>query len=318
MKTFEATDMNALHDEMCQWFLDAKKSDFDYVTRIETQLHNVMAQANSMVWDQDLKDFWLTSVRWNAMVRQYLNPDAVEQWLDKCIGMGKRGRGIAILRTNEVSPKGGSGDSSVTRKWGSCLLSLSYRSRPTPQIGLHSRTSYLGYLGALDMSIAWVLAKYVADGLDIRLKDMKFVWLNECMQWHHFKSVGYMLNHPDPEEREAYRILLAAPQHELDLDELDELYEHPVQAGAREWLQKVVAEDNAGKTYGEMKYNTYRRVRRRYHREILGLEYSKQFEGMYYPKRTTVKNEPRMMKAYPALPSCPTQTLDLSAIGLTL
>ena len=38
------------------------------------------------------------------------------------------------------------------------MLTFSYKALPQPHITMHSRTSYLGYLGALDMSVGWRLA----------------------------------------------------------------------------------------------------------------------------------------------------------------
>ena len=318
MKYFHSPTMTELHTELCDWFINAEKPDFDFINRVDSQIHNVVAEADSMVWDQDLKNFWLTKVRWNTLVKQYLDLNAVEAWINKCAAMRKRGRGVALLRTKEVAVRGGQGNSSVTRKWGSCLISISYRARPQPQIVLHSRTSYLGYLAVLDMTVPYVLAKYLSEAINIPLENMSFVWFNECMQWHSFKSIAYMLNHPDLDERAAFRTLLGAPEDELAEEDLEEMAKYPIQWGTRKWLQKLIVEDANNISYGDMKYNTYRRVRRRYHTEIIGPNYGKQFEGLYYPSAHSIKNDPRMMKAYPPLPSRSLNTLDLTSIGWPL
>ena len=47
------------------------------------------------------------------------------------------------------------------------MIAISYKAQPRPQITLYSRTSYLGYIGALDLSVAWMCGKYIATALGI-------------------------------------------------------------------------------------------------------------------------------------------------------
>lgn len=323
MKVFKAATMTDLHTRMAEWHLHAHKADFDIVTQADTALLDVMARAESMDFNWNVKDLWLTKMRWNALTKQYLDQQATEAWMAQSIEkVGKAGRGIAILRTKTVQPRGGFGFSNVTRKWGSCILSISYKARPKPQITLHSRTSYLGYLGALDMNVAWNLGRYLSREIGIPLEKFSFVWNIESLQWHYFKSMAYMLNHPNEEEREWYRWFLVAPEDEITDEERTEFMGVrtgvPVIRGARRWLTKILSEDEEGKSYGDMTYNTYRRVRRRYHREILGEEYAKQFEGFYYPRPHAKEQRPTFYKVYPPLPDCYTNTLDLGPIGMPL
>src|SRR3546814_5220622 len=74
--------------------------------------------------------------------------------------LGKRKRGTAVMRTNLVQKRGNTNRPS--RQWGSCMLAISFRRIPVPQITLYSRTSYFGYIGYLDMTAAHVLAKKVS------------------------------------------------------------------------------------------------------------------------------------------------------------
>src|SRR6478672_1186259 len=117
MKVFQASDMTALHTKMADWHLDAKKADFDIVTQADTALMDVMARAESMEFNWNVKNLWLTQMRWRALTKQYLDPEATEAWMAQSIErVGKTGRGIAILRTKTVQPRGGFGFSTVTRK----------------------------------------------------------------------------------------------------------------------------------------------------------------------------------------------------------
>jgi hypothetical protein len=311
--------MTELHDRLCNRLIHAPREDIDLITSVDVQIHNTVSEAESMEWDFDLKNMWLTKGRWSMMVRQYLDPDDTSAWLARCVtGIGLRGRGINVLRTRTVRPRGGAHvGNRETRRWGSCMLALSYKAVPRPQITLYSRTSYLGYIGALDLSVAWQLGRYLAKELDCHVEDFRFVWYNEALQWHNFKSLAYLLNHRDPEQRKKYRRLMLKREEKLTDEELVYVNSTPALTMSRQWIQKVVAEDRRHDTYGDMTYNTYRRIRRRYHTEVRGYEYAQKFEGWsYWTKGEKEGEKKEYFKAYQPLPSVDIHDCDLSAIKL--
>jgi len=306
---------------MCFDIVQAPDTDLDVITTVDVQIHNVMAEADSMAWDFDLKNMWLTKSRWSMMARQYLDPDELRAWVEQCSGkIGLRGRGIAVLRTKTVAPRGGPAQGNKeTRRWGSCMLAISYKAKPKPQITLYSRTSYLGYLGALDLSIAWMCARYLAKAMGCKVEDISFVWMNEAIQYHNFKSLAYLLNHPDLKQRKVYRKILMGKEKKLKAGHQAALATSPALRLSRKWMQGMMQLDRDNKTLGDMTYNTYRRIRRRFHTEVMGLEYAKQFEGWSYYKAGEKKGEQKeFFKAYGALPSTPIETLDFSPIGWPL
>src|SRR3546814_20570713 len=73
--------------------------------------------------------------------------------------------------------------SDLSRQWGSCMLAISFRRIPVPQITLYSRTSYFGYIGYLDMTAAHVLAKDVSQRVGVPVEELRFVWQIEDAQW---------------------------------------------------------------------------------------------------------------------------------------
>ena len=319
--TYESPTMTRLHADMIDSLLFARREEVDLVTSVDVQRHNVMGHADSMEWDFDLKNMWLTKSRWSMMVNQYLDGDDVQSWIDLVTRrIGTRGRGTAVLRTKTVKPRGGAATGHTnkeTRKWGSCMLNLSYKALPTPTITLHSRTSYLGYIGALDLSVAYMLGKYLGRELGIEVEDMRFVWMIESIQWHNFKSLAYMLNHTEAEQRKEYRRLLIKPLSKLNSAELELVESADAVRLSRKWLRKMMKEDAEGVTYGDMTYNTYRRIRRRWHTEVLGYERAQEFEGWSYYKQGDKKGEQKeFFKAYQPLPSIPIDTLDLRTIGM--
>jgi hypothetical protein len=276
-----------------------------------------------MAWEFDLKSMWLTKSRWSQMVRQYIDPDELEAWIGNCTAkIGTKGRGIAVLRTKVVKPRGGAATGHTnkeTRRWGSCMLAISYKARPRPQITLHSRTSYLGYIGALDLSVAWMIARYLAKEMGIKVEDISFVWQIEAIQWHNFKSLAYVLNHEDVEIRDNYRAMLAGEASSLTVPQKRSILAAPALKLSRKWLRKVVADDVAGRTYGDMTYNTFRRIVRRFHTEVYGEDYARGFEGWsYYKKGENAGEQKEFFKFYPLLPHCSIDTLDFSPIGMPI
>jgi hypothetical protein len=311
--------MTELHDQMCTALVTAREQELDVVSTVDVQIHNVIAEAQSMDWDFDMKDMWLTKSRWSMMVNQYLDPEEFQAWVDQITSkIGTKGRGICVMRTKTVKARGGEAtghSNKETRRWGSCMLALSYKAVPHPQITLYSRTSYLGYIGALDLTIAWMAGKTLADAMGIDVKKIRFVWMNEAIQWHNFKSLAFLLNHPDKKRRKSYRRLMMKPVKKLSPDEVKTLEKSPAFTLSRKWLAKVIKEDKDGMTYGDMTYNTYRRIRRRWHTEVLGYEKAQEFEGWSYYKTGEKKGEQKeFFQAYKPLPSVPAHTLDFSVL----
>lgn len=323
MRTYEAATLTELHTSMISSLVHARAEDLDVISNVDVQIHNVMGYAESMAWEMDLKTYWLTKSRWSMMVRQYLDPEQLQAWIEQCTTkIGTKGRGIAVLRTNVVKPRGGAATGHAnkeTRRWGSCMLTLSYKAKPRPQITLHSRTSYLGYIGALDLSVAWMAAKYLGHEMGMKPEDFSFVWYNEAIQWHNFKSMAWMLCNEDAEHRTMYRKLLTGNLAKMSEVETQIIANSPAIRMTRAWLRKVRLEDKNGATYGDMTYNTYRRIRRRWHTEVLGYEKAQTFEGWSHYKVGDKKGEQKeFFKAYNPLPSIPIQTCDFSGIKMPL
>lgn len=321
MRHYTAPTMTELYHELTDSLIHGTEDSLDLISSVDVQIHDVVAEADSMVWDFDFKDAWLTKSRWSMMVKQYLDPDELENFIGLCTGrIGLKNRGVAVLRTKKVAPRGGAATGHTnkqTRTWGSCMLNISYKAIPVPQITLYSRTTYLGYIGALDIGVAYMVGKYLARELGVDVSTFKFVWYNQAIQWHNFKSLAYMLNHTDPDTREHYRRLLMAPSASLENVEKREIISSPAIKLSRKWLQKIIKEDATGRTYGDLTYNTFRRIIRRFHTEVHGFEYAQGFEGWsHYKNGPKQGQEKEYFKAYQSLPSVKVDSLDLSAIGM--
>lgn len=230
-RIFKAQTLTELHDLLCESLVEATKDELDVISTVDVQIHNVIAECESMEWDFDLKDMWLTKSRWSMMLNQYIDPEELEAWIAQVTGkIGLKKRGICVMRTKTVKARGGEATGHTnkeTRRWGSCMLAISYKARPAPQITLYSRTSYLGYIGALDLTVAWIIARTLADAMGTDVSKFRFVWMNEAVQWHNFKSLAYLLNHPDKKKRKRYRRLMIKSEKKLKPEEIAELNAKP-------------------------------------------------------------------------------------------
>lgn len=320
MKYYHASTITDLHNQMVNGLLYGTPETLDLVSSVDVSEHHVMAEVDSMEWDFDLKTSWLTKNRWSMLVRQYIDPQDLETWIGRITSrIGLKERGMAVMRTKTVKPRGGEATGHTnkqTRIWGACMLSFTYKAKPYPTLTLHSRTSYMGYIAGLDLSVAYVIGKMLAQELGIPVSKMRFVWFNEASQWHFFKSMSFALTNPDPETAALFRTLLLAPSAELDRSHKRLIIDHPGIRGSRKWLQKVITDN---KHYGELTYNTFRRVIRRFHTEVYGFEYAQQFEGWEYYKRGPMQGqEKEFFKAYEPLPSVHVDELDFTCIGMPM
>lgn len=293
LHAFRFPTVTALHDGLARKLLYGHADTLDDVNSVDVQMHNVMAMANSFQWDYEVQRLWVTRQRWTTLVRQYIDPEALTSWLGVIEDRFPQSkRGIAVLRTNTVKARQtGRG---VTRRWGSCMLTLSFRVKPWPQISLHSRTCYLGYLSVLDLTVAYICAKLASERTGIAVEDMSFVWNLEMAQYHGFRSIAFPLGDHDEAER--------FTSHEVSK-------EYPGVRLSRMWHDRILKLDEDEIPYGDMKFSSYKRVRRRWHTQMFGLDFAQQFAGGTYSKDG---------KAYRPIDPVHVDELTFSPLGLDL
>jgi hypothetical protein len=292
-------DATTMHEAMCRRLMlgATHGKDWDWTYGTEVGLHNVMIGCESFDWNYDLKRLWMPPSRWTMMVRQYIDPNDLADWKVKVADrLTGKGRGIAVLRTRTVQGRGaGKG---VRRRWGSCMLSMSYRTNPVPTVTLHSRTTYFGYLAAMDITVANAFAWEASQITGINVEDMQFVWNLELAQFHGFRSLAWPLSDPELKAR-------------MDADVDNRFaFSAKVTPGYRKALdgyERILKSDRAGKLYGDEAFSSFARVRRRFHTEIMGRSYGNQFIGGSLNRGGK--------GTFPPLPSLPTDSLDFSVLA---
>lgn len=282
--------VTAMHDGLARKLLFGHRDELDDANSVDVQLHNVVAAAKSFEWDYLVDRLWVPRTRWTTMVRQYIDPDSLREWLDVIESRFPASkRGIAVMRTNTVRARQtGRG---VTRRWGSCMLSLSLRVKPWPQITLHSRTCYLGYLSVLDLTVAYVCLKLAAERIGrYDPREFSFVWQLEMAQFHGFRCLAWPLGDPD--------ILRDFARHDCRKQEYPGLHI------TRQWYDRLRKLDDDEVPYGDMPFSSYKRVRRRWHAQMFEDGHGDQFAGGKKDGRP-----------YARLPHLHVDELDFSPLG---
>lgn len=131
------------------------------------------------------------------------------------------------------------------------MLGFSFRGlrvKGQPTITLHSRVSYIAYIGGLDLALAHVLAREIGKRIQVPVEDFAFRWHVDALQFHGFKSLGYLYKQEFVADLENARLREKFPTIKL----------------VGRWWDKIVADTESGKPLEEEKYGPLKRVRRRY------------------------------------------------------
>jgi hypothetical protein len=251
-------DLTSLwHDSMRRmWRGTLENGGIDFIASIDTISYDNLLAAESMEFDLDLgRDLWLNRSRWTRLVRQYLNPSDTAQFLDRAadIGLGEGKRGVVTQMPCAHVVR-----EAKKHRWGNCMLGFTYRGvrngkfdqRPT--ISMHSRVSYIAYIGGLDLGLAHILAREIGQRIEVPVEEFRFRWYIDALQFHGFKSLP----------------LLYRREYISDLENPRLRSEYPTIKLVGKWWDKVVQDTEAGKPLIEEKYGPLRRVKRRYEEYI--------------------------------------------------
>lgn len=239
------------HQE-AQGLLFAKEEDIDFIASIDTIRYDNVLSADSMGFDFDMgRDLWLTRARFTVLQRDYLDLYELEQFLDRCesIGLGEAKRGVVtqmFAKTHRRAPK--------KYRWGNCMMAFTYRGgnkHERPTLALHSRVSYIAYIGGLDLALCHVLAREIGRRIGCDPEDLAFRWHVDSLQFHGFKSIPYLfrfgLDHVLREETVEYPSA-----------------EYPTLKLVRKWWRDMVKDHVNGVPLDDQKYGPLRRIRKRY------------------------------------------------------
>lgn len=321
LNSFTFDTVEDMHDAMCsRLFRGQMSTHYNWAGSSEVGIDNLTLGVRSFAIPSfDLSQLWLTESRWKTMVRQYINPDSLDHTLSMVsdhLAKSKRKSGTATLRlsptiddfdnpeeviefqTNLVEGK--KSGRQVRRRWGSCMLALTYRNVPHPTVSLTSRTTYFGYLAIMDAMVANVFAQKCGAITGVDVEDMRFVWHINLAQYHGFRSLAFPAGNP-----RMLRFLDQCVDDEAKWKRLKSEGRYGVLRTLTGY-RRILQSDRAGRLYGDESFSSFCRVRRRFHTQIHGAEYASQFNG-----GTRIGST----KAFAPVPSLPAESLTFSAIG---
>lgn len=166
-----------------------------------TMCFDHMVAARSMEFDLDVwEDLHLTKSRFPVLQRTYLTLSEYEDFLVRCGRVIKDKGAVTKLHANPHKPRG-INRTKVTGNYahGGCIHGWDFRyDRVTdsPQLIMHSRVSYLPYMGGLDLALSYCIAKEIGEQFDFGVEECGFVWHCSSFQYAHMQSVAYTWNDP--------------------------------------------------------------------------------------------------------------------------
>lgn len=235
-----------------QSMLFATKEELDFVASIDTMVYSNVLSCDSMRFNFDLgRDLWLNKQRFTVLQRDYLDLFELNQFLDRCkqIGLGAAKRGVVTQMFCKQHARG-----AKKYRWGNCMMAFSFRGGDKytpPTLILHSRVSYIAYIGGADLALCYVLAREIGRRIGKKPSDFRFEWHVDSLQFHGFKSIPYL-----------FRFGLD-DQLRSDTAEYPSA-DYPTLKLVRKWWSKMAQSHEDGIPLDQEKYGPLRRIRRRY------------------------------------------------------
>jgi hypothetical protein len=194
----EAT-LTELWHSACDGLLFCKAEDLGYQSGATTGVFDCMLSTPSMEFDFDVgADLWLTKHRFAKLQKDYLDHDLTRAFVHKAASMtqnlAKRGTVTQMnTRVHGVQINQG-GRKKDNYKWGNCIFGYSFRPalKERAVFSMHSRTSYISYMGGMDLALAYTLAKSIAELRGDDVREYGFRWMADSLQWYSIKSMAYI------------------------------------------------------------------------------------------------------------------------------
>lgn len=246
----EFEDMTSLwHDTVnSMMYGTIENGGIDYVAGIDCIRYGSRLVADSMAYEFDLgRDLWLNRARWTRLCREYLDLGEVRRFVDHAtrIGTGEGKRGvITSMHCNNVAR------ASKKHRWGNCMLAFTYRGLRTgrPTLSLHSRVTYIAYIGGADLAVAHVLARYISQRIKVPVSEFRFEWAIDALQLHAFKSIPMLYSDGYLPHLENKALRASLPSFKI----------------VGRWHDGIVDSTERDQPLEEIKYGPLRRVTRRY------------------------------------------------------
>lgn len=235
------------------WRGTIENKGINFVASVDTVSYDNLLAAQSMAFDLDLgRDLWLNKQRWTRLVRQYLDLSDTRTFVDRAadIGLGEGKRGVVTQM-----PCASVRREAKKHRWGNCMLGFTYRGlrkwageEAGPTIAMHSRVSYIAYIGGLDLALAHVLAREIGERIEVPVEDFRFRWYIDSLQFHGFKSLPMLFKEEFIEDLEEKKLREKYPTIKL----------------VGRWYDGIIRDHTNGVPLEAQRYGPLKRIRRRY------------------------------------------------------
>jgi hypothetical protein len=245
-----------------QKMLFATREELDFVASIDTMVYNNVLTCDSMNFNFDLgRDLWLNKQRFTVLQRDYLDLYELNLFLDRCkqIGLGAAKRGVVTQMFAKQHARG-----AKKYRWGNCMIGWSFRGGDKytqPTLTLHSRVSYIAYIGGADLALCYVLAREIGRKIGKKPSDFAFEWHVDSLQFHGFKSIPYLFRFGLDEQ-------LRSDTAEYPSND------YPTLKLVRKWWSKMAQAHEDGVPLDKERYGPLRRIRRRYGEYLIDPEHT--------------------------------------------
>jgi hypothetical protein len=122
----------------------------------------------------------------------------------------------------------------------------------SPQLSLHSRVSYIAYIGGLDLALCHVMAREIGQRIGLEPDEFSFRWYVDSLQFHGFKSIPFLFGVKGAED-----VILRGERERPSV-------RYPTLKLVRRWWTQIYNDHEKGVPLEEQKYGPLRRIRRRY------------------------------------------------------
>lgn len=254
-----APNLTSLWHGVAWHMLMAPADQIDKVTSSDTIVYDNVLTAHSMDFNFDAgRDLWLPASRFTKLKRDYIDPDELDSFLDRCEKIGRKDNNRGVVTQMQPAFH----DRAVGKyQWGNCIIGYTFRGggRHKPVLTMHSRTTYIAYMGGMDLALSAVLARYIGERIDRDPVEFTFRWVVDSLMFHDFKSVPYMLG------REA---MMQAMRHRERYPDA----EYPTLRKLRKTFAWIERQDRAGVHWSDEAFGPRKRIRRRWTQHMDGEE----------------------------------------------
>lgn len=195
---FNAPTMTDMWHKGNERILFAKADDLGYQSGATTGVFDCMLMCDSMEFDFDCGlDLWLTKHRFKKLQRDYLDYELTQAFIEKSASMkpelAKRGT-LTQLSARVHGSIAREDGRKENYKWGNCIFGWSFRPALTHKgiLTMHSRTSYICYMGGMDLALSYHIAKKIAEARGDDVREYGFRWSADSLQWYSIKAMAYV------------------------------------------------------------------------------------------------------------------------------